>query len=180
MVDGAACKLYELYAAYPQNGGDVLARGLRRDLRLRSNALRPDGWTSADAAGLPIYPGLVRYDEVVQEGVIDHALRFTISRTQRGYIHPATHFARTITDANVPPMGARFRMKPPAPRALYSDEVKVICTALKSYGMFVADNGSNWYLTGAHDPRWDDDALGDLKSIPGSAFEAVDTGPVLH
>jgi hypothetical protein len=180
VVDDAACTLYELYAAYLQGGGASWLAGSGAIFDLRSNALRPDGWTSADAAGLPIYPGLVRYDEVVQEGVIDHALRFTISRTQAGYIHPATHEASSITDANVPPMGARFRMKASYSCAAYSAEVQVICTALKRYGMLVADNGSNWYLSGAHDPRWDDDALGDLKLIPGSAFEAVDTGPVLH
>jgi hypothetical protein len=180
VVDDAACKLYELYAAYPQGGGSSWVAGSGAVFDLRSNALRPDHWTSADAAGLPIYPGLVRYDEVVQEGVIDHALRFTISRTQAGFIHPATHEASSITDANVPPMGARFRMKSSYSCAAFSAEVKVICAALKRYGMFVADNGSNWYLSGQHDPRWNDDALGDLKSIPGSAFEAVDTGPVLH
>ena len=122
----------------------------------------------------------MRYDEVVGEGVIDHALRFTVSRSQRGFIHPATHFASSITDANVPPMGARFRMKQSYSCAAFSDEVRVICAALKRYGMIVADNGSNWYVSGQHDPRWDDDALGDLKQIPGSAFEAVETGPVLH
>ncbi|MFL6206292.1 MAG: hypothetical protein ACJ739_13180 [Acidimicrobiales bacterium] len=180
VVDDAACKLYELYAAYPQNGGSSWLAGSGAIFDLRSNALRPEGWTSADAAGLPIYPGLVRYDEVVQEGVIDHALRFTVSRTQAGYIHPATHEASDVTDANVPPMGARFRMKAAYSCAAYSAEVQVICTALKRYGMLVADNGSSWYVSGAHDPRWDDDALGDLKLIPGSAFEAVDTGPVLH
>jgi len=180
VVDDSACKLYELYAAYPQSGGASWVAGSGAVFDLRSNALRPDSWTSADAAGLPIYPGLVRYDEVVGERVIDHALRFTISRTQKGYIHPATHHASSITDANVPPMGARFRMKASYSCAAFSAEVKVICAALKRYGMYVADNGSNWYLSGAHDPRWDDDALGDLKSIPGSAFEAVDTGPVIH
>jgi len=180
VVDDAACKLYELYAAHPQNGGSSWLAGSGAIFDLRSDALRPDGWTSADAAGLPIYAGLVRYDEVVQEGLIDHALRFTISHTQAGYVHPATHEASDDTDPNVPPMGARFRLKAAYSCAAYSAEVKVICAALKKYGMFVADNGSSWYVSGAHDPRWDDDALGDLKSIPGSAFEAVDTGPVLH
>ncbi len=180
VIDDAACRLYELFYAYPQGGGTSWDAGSGAIFDLRSNALRPDGWTSADAAGLPIYPGLVRYDEVVEEGVIDHALRFTISRSQRGYIHPATHFASSITDADVPPMGARFRLKQSYSCAAFSDEVKVICAALKRYGMIVADNGSNWYVSGQHDPRWDDDAIGDLKQIPGSAFEAVDTGPVLH
>jgi hypothetical protein len=180
IVDDSTCKLYELYAAYPQNGGSSWRAGSGAVFDLRSNALRPDYWTSADAAGLPIYPGLVRYDEVVQKGVISHALRFTISRTQRGFIHPATHYASSITDPNVAPMGARFRMKSSYSCAALAREVQVICAALKRYGMFVADNGSSWYVSGAHDPRWNDDALGDLKQIPGSAFEVVDTGPVVH
>lgn len=180
VVDDAACRLYELYDAHPVEGGRAWQAGSGAVFDLRTNALRPDGWTSADAAGLPIFPGLIRYDEVVERGVIEHALRVTVSRTQRGYIHPATHFASSNTDPNVPPMGLRLRMKAGYSCAGFSREVQVICTALKRYGMFVADNGSDWYLTGAHDPRWDDDALGDLKQIPGDAFEAVDTGPVLH
>jgi hypothetical protein len=180
VVDDAACRLYELYDAHPVDGGRSWTAGSGAVFDLRSNALRPDGWTSADAAGLPIFPGLIRYDEVVEQGAIRHALRFTVSRTQRGYIHPATHFASSITDPDVPPMGLRLRMKASYSCASFSREVQVICAALKRYGMFVADNGSDWYLSGAHDPRWDDDALGDLKQIPGDAFEAVDTGPVLH
>ncbi|HYD09593.1 MAG TPA: hypothetical protein VEA78_05770 [Acidimicrobiales bacterium] len=172
----AECKLYELFAAYPQADGSWHA-GSGAIFDLRSNALRPDGWTSADAAGLPILPGLVRYDEVAA-GAINHALRFTVSTSQRGYIHPATHFASSNTDANVPPMGARFRMKASYDCSWASREVQVICAAMKRYGMFVADNGSDWYVSGAHDPRWDDGALGDLKQVPSSAFEAVETGPV--
>jgi hypothetical protein len=180
VVDDHACRLYELFDAHPMDGGRAWQAGSGAVFDLRSNALRPDGWTSADAAGLPIFPGLIRYDEVVEQGAIRHALRFTVSRTQRGYIHPATHFASSITDPDVPPMGLRLRMRAGYSCASYSREVQVICAALKRYGMFVADNGSDWYLTGAHDPRWDDDALGDLKQIPGDAFEALDTGPVLH
>jgi hypothetical protein len=180
VIDDAACTLYELYDAHAEGGGASWHAGSGAVLDQRSNALRPDYWTSADAAGLPIYPGLVRYDEVVGEGVIDHALRFTISTTQRGFIHPATHFASSNTDANVPPMGARFRLKASYSCAALSAEVRVICAALKQYGMIVADNGSNWFVSGQHDPRWDDDALGDLKQIPGSAFEAVESGPVIH
>jgi hypothetical protein len=180
VVDDSACRLYELFDAHPVDGGRAWQAGSGAAFDLRSNALRPDGWTSADAAGLPIFPGLIRYDEVVEQGAIRHALRFTVSRTQRGYIHPATHFASSITDPNVPPMGLRLRMRAGYSCAAYSREVQVICAALKRYGMFVADNGSDWYLTGAHDPRWNDDALGDLKQIPGDAFEAVDTGPVRH
>ena len=177
VLSRSECKLYELFYAFPQADGSWHA-GSGAIFDLRSNALRPDGWTSADAAGLPILPGLVRYDEVAA-GAIDHALRFTVSTTQRGYIHPATHFASSNTDPNVPPMGARFRMKAGYDCSWASREVQVICAAMKRYGMFVADNGSDWYVSGSHDPRWDDDAVGDLKSIPGSAFEAVETGPVI-
>ena len=176
VLSRSECKLYELFYAFPQADGSWHA-GSGAIFDLRSNALRPDGWTSADAAGLPILPGLVRYDEVAA-GAIDHALRFTVSTTQRGYIHPATHFASSNTDPNVPPMGARFRMKASYDCSWASREVQVICAAMKRYGMFVADNGSDWYVSGSHDPRWDDDAVGDLKSIPGSAFEAVESGPV--
>ncbi|MEN3273580.1 MAG: hypothetical protein V7636_2341, partial [Actinomycetota bacterium] len=143
VLSRSECKLYELYAASKQSNGSWHA-GSGAIFDLRSNALRPDGWTSADAAGLPILPGLVRYDEVAA-GVINHAIRFTIQRSQRGYIHPATHYASSITDPNVPPMGARFRMKASYGCGTYSREVQVICAAMKRYGMFVADNGSNWY-----------------------------------
>ena len=177
VVSRSECKLYELFAASRQSDGSWRA-GSGAIFDLRSNALRPDGWTSADAAGLPIFPGLVRYDEVAA-GRIDHAIRFTISETQRGYIHPATHFASSNTDPNVPPMGARFRMKASYDCSGFSREIQVICTAMKRYGMFVADNGSDWYVTGAPDPRWNDEALEDMKRIPGSAFEAVETGPVI-
>jgi hypothetical protein len=177
VLSRSECKLYELFYAFPNADGSWHA-GSGAVFDLRSNALRPDHWTSADAAGLPILPGLVRYDEVVEQGAINHALRFTVSRSQRGFVHPATHFASSITDPNVPPMGARFRMKASYDCSWASREVQVICAAMKRYGMFVADNGSSWYVSGAHDARWDDDALGDLKRVPGSAFEAVDTGPV--
>jgi hypothetical protein len=179
------CELHEVFYAWPPGAGpnpynDRWWAGSGAYFNLRSNALRPDGWTSADAAGLPILPGLVRYDEVVEQGAINHALRFTVRQTQRGYIHPATHFASSTTDPNVPPMGARFRMKATYSCAAYTSEVQVICTALKKYGMFVADNGSDWFVSGAHDPRWNDSRLADLKKIPGSAFEVVNTGPILH
>lgn len=180
VVDRAACMLYELFDAWPENGGARWRAGSGAVFDLRSNALRPDYWTSADAAGLPIYPGLVRYHEVVVEGEIDHALRFTVSRTQRGFIHPATHFASPYTDRRLPPMGLRVRMKRGYDCSPYSREVRVICRALKRYGMFVADNGSDWYVSGAPHPRWDDDALADLKQIPGRAFEAVWSGPIIR
>ena len=184
MLGLEACMLHELYWAWPPGAPenpytDRWYAGSGAIFDLRSNALRPDFWTSADAAGLPILPGLVRYDEVVEQGEIRHALRFTVRATQRGFIHPATHFASTSTDPTRPPMGLRMRMKASYDCSTYSSEAQIVCTALKRYGMFVADNGSDWYLTGAHDPRWDDDALSDLKRIPGGAFEAVYTGEII-
>jgi hypothetical protein len=179
VLDTDACRLYELFYAFPVDGGASWTAGSGAIFDLRSNALRPDGWTSADAAGLPIFPGLVRYEEVVEDGVIDHALRFTVSRSRRGYIHPATHFASDETDPTLPPMGLRLRMKADFDCSDYSSEIQVVCTALKTYGMFVADNGSDWYVSGAPDPRWNDEALGDLKTVPGSAFEVVFTGEVI-
>lgn len=177
-LDIDACELYELFYAFPIDGGASWEASSGAVFDLSSNELRPDGWTSADAAGLPIYPGLVRYEEVVEEGVIDHALRFTVSDSQSGYIAPATHAASDNTDPNAPPMGLRLRMKAGYDCSGYSPEVQVICAALKKYGMFVADNGSDWYLSGAPDPRWDDEALRDLRDVPGDAFEAVYTGEV--
>ena len=177
VLDRTSCRLWELFAAYPQDGGRSWQAGSGATWDLRSNGLRPDGWTSADAAGLPILPGLVRRDEVAA-GEIRHALRFTARRTQRGYIHPATHFASSITDPNVPPMGARFRLKASFDCRPFTREIQVVCTALKRYGMLLADNGADWYVTGTHDPAWNDEAVADLRRIPGSAFEVVDTGPV--
>ncbi len=175
VVQQDACKLYELYHAVCSGAGWSAGSGAVFDLR--SNALRPDGWTSADAAGLPILPGLVRYEEVAA-GRIDHALRFTVSRTQRGYIHPATHFASSSTDPNLPPMGLRLRLKPGFDISGYHGQARVILEALKTYGMIVADNGSSWFITGATDSRWNDDDLDQLKTVPGSAFEAVTTGSI--
>jgi hypothetical protein len=174
-VDRDHCKLYELYRAFRTAKGWKAASGAV--FNLRSNALRPLGWTSADAAGLPIFPGLVRYDEV-KAGAIKHALRFTVARTQRGYVLPATHFASSSTDPDLPPMGLRFRLRQDFDLSGFRGQAKIILRALKDYGMIVADNGSNWYITGAADPRWDDDDLGQLKRVPGSAFEVVDTGAV--
>ncbi len=140
---------------------------------LTSNALRADGKTSADAAGLPIFPGLVRYDEVAS-GEIRHALRFTVPKTQRAYIWPARHFASSITDTSFPPMGARFRLKANVDISSYSKSNQVILTALKRYGMILADNGGPWFLTGSPDPRWNDQDVVKLFGIKGSDFEAVD------
>lgn len=179
VIDDDNCLLYETFDSHPVNGGQSWTAGSGAIWDLNSNALRPETWTSADAAGLPIFAGLVRYSEV-QSGVIDHALRFTVSDTQMAYIHPATHYASDITDPDYPPMGARFRMKANYNCSWASTEVQVICTAMKKYGMIVADNGSDWYVSGAPDSRWDDDRIGDLKDIPASAFEVVDTGEPLH
>ena len=176
VADSGNCRLYELYHASRQASGWAADSGAVFDLR--SNALRPDGWTSADAAGLPILPGLVRYDEVAA-GVIDHALRFTVQATQSGFIHPATHEAG-VSNSNDPPMGLRLRLRASFDLSPFHGESLVILTALKRYGMFVADNGSSWYVSGATDPRWNDGDLDQLKTVPGSAFEAVQSGPILH
>ncbi len=178
LVASGDCHLYELYNAAPNNRG-----GWNADagaiFNLRSDSLRPDTWTSADAAGLPILAGLVRMDEV-KAGHIDHALRFTISKTQRGFIHPATHQAGSTSDPNVAPMGARFRLKASFDTSHFGGASLVILQALKRYGMIVADNGSNWYISGATDTHWNDTDLNQLKSVPGSAFEVVATGSVQH
>jgi hypothetical protein len=169
------CMLYELYHAR-RNGGGWRA-GSGAVFNLRSNALRRDGWTSADAAGLPIFPLLVRYREV-HAGAIDHALRVTVTRTQRAYIHPATHFASSSSDSSLPPMGLRLRLKAGFSLAGYHGQALVVLRALKRYGLVVADNGSSWFITGAPDPRWNDEDLNQLKTVPGSAFEAVRSGPI--
>jgi hypothetical protein len=177
VVQRGSCKLFELYSARRNGAGWEAASGAV--FNLRSSALRPDGWTSADAAGLPIFPLLVRYPEV-RAGRIDHALRVTVERTQRGYIHPATHFASAFTDPGLPPMGLRLRLKASFALAGYHGEALVVLRALKRYGLIVADNGSSWYITGAPDPRWNDEDLNQLNSVPGSAFEAVRAGPMLR
>jgi hypothetical protein len=176
IIDDTNCRLYELFDATPIDNGARWRAGSGAVYDLRSNNLRPTGWTSADAAGLPIFAGLATYQEVVVERKIDHALRFTANRTQKAYIRPASHFASSITDPGVAPMGARFRLRADFDCSPFSAEIQVVCTALKTYGMFLADNGSNWMVSGAPDPRWNDQALADLGRIPGSAFEAVDTG----
>ncbi len=173
VVDADNCKLYELYRAEFNGTGWNAESGAVFDLL--SNRLRPVGWTSADAAGLPILPGLVRYDEV-ESGVIRHALRFTVSQSQRAYILPATHFASDSDDPNLPPMGLRLRLRADYDISGYTGQARVILEALKTYGMIVADNGSDWFISGATDARWNDDDLNQLKQVPGSAFEAIFTG----
>ncbi len=174
VVDRDARKLYELFDAHQGSGGWTAGSGAVFDLS--SNALRPAGWTSADAAGLPILPGLVRYDEVVTQGEIRHALRFTVSRTRRGYVSPARHFASSNTDPSLPPMGMRVRLKASFDVSSYPPSARVILTALKRYGMIVADNGSSWYVSGAPDSRWSDDELNALKAVTGNDFEVVRMG----
>jgi hypothetical protein len=176
VVQQGSCELFELFGARPSGSGWSAMSGARFDLR--SNGLRPLGWTSADAAGLPILPGLVRYDEVAS-GEIRHAIRITFSRTQAGYILPATHFASSRTDPTLPPMGLRLRLKSTFDVSQLTGQSRVIAVAMQRYGVIVADNGSNWFFQGAASPGWNDDDLEQLKSVPGTAFEVVDTGPVL-
>jgi hypothetical protein len=173
IVDRDACRLYELFALRPQAGGGWRA-GSGAIWDLRSNRLRRAGWTSADAAGLPILPGLARYEEVAR-GRIDHALRFTVERTRRAFVFPARHFASDLTDPSLPPMGLRFRLKRSYPIAGFPPQARVVLRALKEYGMMVADNGSNWFVSGAPHPRWSNAELHALHRVPGSAFEVVDT-----
>ncbi len=172
IVDRDRCKLYELFALYPASGGGWRA-GSGAIFDLRSNRLRPAGWTSADAAGLPILPGLARYEDVAK-GRIDHALRFTVQDTRRAYVWPARHFASDKTDLSLPPMGMRFRLKQSYPIAGFPRQARIVLQALKEYGMILADNGSNWYISGAPHPKWSNDQLHTLHRVPGSAFEVVD------
>jgi hypothetical protein len=177
LLDRNACKLYELYALYPP--GEGWSAGSGAVWNLRTNALRPAGWTSADAAGLPIFAGLARYDEVAG-GVIDHALRFTASRTRRQYVYPARHFASSSDDPALPPMGLRVRLKASVDISGYPKQARVVLQAMKTYGLILADNGSNWYVSGAPDPRWSNDQLHTLGAIKGYDFEVVDTSSLPH
>jgi hypothetical protein len=172
IVDRDSCKLYELFALYPKGRGWRAGSGAIWNLL--SNRLRPAGWTSADAAGLPILPGLARYDEV-RRGVIDHALRFTVRRTRRAYVYPARHVASSSDDPSLPPMGLRVRLKASFDVSGYPRQARVVLTALKRYGMMVSDNGSDWYITGSPNPGWRNDDLRTLGRVKGSEFEVVDT-----
>ena len=176
VLDRDACQLYETFdSEFLGSAGWRCGSGAKFDLR--SNALRPDGFTSADAAGLPILPGLVRRDEVLA-GEIRHALRFTVRRTQRAYVHPATHFASSNTDPDLPPMGMRVRLKASYDIGRFSGAARVVLVALQRYGMFVADNGSDWFISGETSTAWNDDELEPLKTVPGSAFEVVRLGEI--
>jgi hypothetical protein len=173
IVDRDACRLYELFALHPTAGGGWRA-GSGAIWNLRSIRLRPAGWTSADAAGLPILPGLARYDEVAR-GRIDHALRFTVRRSRRAYVYPARHYASESNDPDLPPMGLRLRLKAAYPTSGFPRQARIVLEALKRYGMLVADNGSDWYISGGPDPRWSNQQLHTLHRVPGSAFEVVRT-----
>jgi hypothetical protein len=177
VVDTADCVLYELFRAFPNGDGTWrAANGARFDLR--SNALRPADWTSADTAGLPIHAGLVRYDEVAA-GAIRHAIRFTAPVTQSAYVWPARHEASNNNDLSYPPMGQRFRLKASFDTSGLSEQARVIAEAMKTYGIILADNGSPWYISGAPDERWDNDVLHELDVIEGSDFEAVDVSSLM-
>ncbi len=180
VVDHDSCKLYELYRAFyvakpkPHWNADS---GTEWDLR--SPALRPDGWTSADAAGLPIFPGLVRYDEAAA-GKVEHAIRVTFESTRNAWVHPASHCAGDTASPSAPPMGLRLRLKSSYGLGHFSGPARAIAEAMKRYGLIVADNGSNWYISGSSDKRWDDENLDQLKRIPGSAFEVVKSEAPVH
>ena len=177
IVDGDRCMLYEIFSAYPE--GSAWQAGSGAVFDLRSDALRPAGWTSADAAGLPILPGLVRYDEVAS-GEIPHALRFTVPRTRKAYLWPARHDASTLTGLQYPPMGQRFRLRAGFNTSGFSPETRVILEALRKYGMFLADNGGAWYISGVPDERWENDVLvTELRRVKGSDFEAVDESSLM-
>ena len=180
VVDKASCKLFELYDAHyagkPRPHWDADA-GV--EWNLRSAALRPDGWTSADAAGLPIFPGLVRYEEAAA-GHVDHAIRVTMDSTRNAWVHPASHCAGDTGSGAAPPMGLRLRLKAGYPLGAMSAAARAIAVAMKEYGLIVADNGSNWYISGTSDRRWDDEELEPLKGIPGSAFEVVRSAAAVH
>jgi len=178
VLQKGTCMLYELWDAHPNADGSWNA-GSGAVFNLRADKLRPNGWTSADAAGLSIFAGLIRYDEI-KRGQINHAIRFTASTTQAGFIHPATHFASSSTNPALPPMGLRLRLEASYPIATFPRTDRIILQAMKTYGLILADNGSPWYFQGATDPRWNDNVLDLLKAVPGSAFQAVETGPILH
>lgn len=172
MAQRGTCRLFELFAA--RRSGRSWRAGSGAIWSLRSNRLRPEGWTSADAAGLPILPGLARYDEVAR-GRIAHALRFTVARSRRAFIYPARHFASSLTDPALPAMGQRVRLKASVSEDGLGRQARVIVRALKEYGMLLADNGSPWFISGAPHPRWNNDDLRTLKRLQGRDFEVVDT-----
>jgi hypothetical protein len=176
IVDRSVCKLYELYDAHPLNGGRSWHAGSGATFDLRSNRLRPRGVTSADAAGLPIFPGLARYPEVAA-GAIRHALRFTAPRTRTAFVWPARHEAGASGDRSLPPMGLRVRLKRSVSLAGLPRQARIVAIAMKRYGLMLADNGSPWFVTGAPDPRWDNEQLHTLDRLSGRDFEVVTVRP---
>ncbi len=173
IVDRDNWKLYELFRAFKVADGQLWRAESGAIFSMATNDKRTEGWTSADAAGLPIFPGLVRYDEVMELKEIKHALRFTISKTRRAYVPPASHWASRSDNPRLPPLGMRVRLKASFDISSFPPEAQVILTCLKKYGMILADNGSDWYVTGAPDPRWDDDAIHSIKKVKGSDFEVI-------
>lgn len=184
IVDSSTHTLYEAANVYGKNNGTSWEAGCGAVFDLNGYALRPDTWTSADAAGLPIFPLLIRYDEVeralAQNSEIKHAIRFTVQQSQKAYIWPARHYAASSTDVNRAPMGLRFRLKKDFDISGYSPRMQVILRTMKKYGLIVADNGSNWYFQGTHDERWDDEEISTLKQLRGRDFEAVDISPWMN
>ncbi len=172
LVDKSACRLYELYDLRHTSHGWTAGSGAVWNLR--SNHLRPANWTSADAAGLPIFPGLARWDEAAR-GQIDHALRFTAPQTRRAYVYPARHYASDSSDPSLPPMGLRVRLKASVNVASFPPQARVVLRALQRYGMILADNGSPWYVSGAPNSHWSNDQLHSLGRLTGADFEVVDT-----
>jgi hypothetical protein len=177
-IDLEGQKLYELFACYLKNGQWECGSGAIFDLSKPSYGQRPKGWTSTDAAGLPVFAGLMRYDEVAIKKELTHAVRFTVQRSRHAYVPPATHFASSNNDATLPPMGMRVRLKASYDISKFPPDEQVILKGLKTYGMILADNGGDWFITGAADPRWNNDEINTLKRVKGSDLEVVKMGPV--
>lgn len=180
VLDKDNWKLYELFSSYPEDGGKSWKAGSGAVYDLSKNSVqRPKGWTSADAAGLSVLAGLVRYDEVVEQKALRHAVRFTCAKSRHGYVYPATHYASNKKDPNLPPMGMRVRLKAGYDISKFPPTARVILQGLKTYGMILADNGGDWFVTGAPDPRWNDEEIDTLKRVKGSDFEVVKMGEVV-
>jgi hypothetical protein len=177
IVDKDNWILYEIYRAFPAGTGWTADAGAIFDLKKKSPQ-RPIGWTSADAAGLPVMAGLVRYDEIVEQGKLTHALRFTAPHTRRGFLYPASHFASSSQDTNLPPMGMRVRLKADYDISRFPPQARVILQGLKTYGMILADNGGSWFISGGPDQRWSDAQIETLKGVEGSDFEVVRMGKI--
>lgn len=178
ILDKDNWRLYEIFSAYPEDGGKSWRAYSGAIFDLRSPKPRPQGWTSADAAGLPILPGLARYDEIVGAGKLAHALRFTVTKSRRGYVHPASHFASRHTDENLPPMGMRVRLKADYDLTRFTGAARVILEGLKTHGLILADNGGDWFISGAPDERWNHEELTQIRKVKGRDLEVVKMGPI--